>query len=115
MENELKNGFNQNKLEELLVAKWTEFLDSSKLLAFVLQKVHDNINLLNSISQNDIKLKGISITLSRFYLTNTGFNLWVEFHIPIAINKVAEGTMELNLSNKGTITYKDMLGNLICL
>lgn len=110
----LKDAFKENKLEEILVANWTHFLDSSRLLAFVLQTVKANINSLVIISSSEIKPKGISITLSRCYWTKTGFTLWVEFHIPITKNKMAEGTMELHLFYNGNITHIGTIGNLYC-
>lgn len=110
----LNNAFKEDKLEEILVANWTQFLDSSKLMAFVLQNVQANINSLVIISSSEIKTKGVSITLSRFYCTSTGFTLWVEFNIPLAINKMAEGTMELNLSHEGIISHNMTIGNIYC-
>lgn len=112
--NVLKDSFKEDKLEELLVTNWTHFLDSSKLLAFVLQKVKENINNLAVISSSDIKPKGVSLTLSRCYWIATGFTLWVEFHVPITTNKMAEGTMELHLSSNGSITYIETIGNVYC-
>jgi hypothetical protein len=114
MENVLKNTFKEDKLEEILVANWTQFLDSSKLLAFVLQTIQTNINEFKTISSSEIKPKGISLTLSRCYWIPTGFTLWVEFHAPIAKNKMAEGTMELHLSYNGNITHVNTLGNILC-
>lgn len=110
----LKNIFSEDKLEELLVANWTHFLESSKLLAFVLQTVKSNINSLAIISSSEIKPKGMSITLSRCCWIPTGFTLWVEFNIPLATNKMAEGTMELHLSCNGSITHISTLGNVHC-
>jgi hypothetical protein len=110
----LKNVFKEEKLEELLVANWTHFLDSSRLLAFVLQNVKANINNLAIISSSEIKPKGISITTSRCHWTPKGFILWIEFHIPIETKKMSEGTMELLLSNDGNITNITILGNLYC-
>lgn len=111
---ELKNILDHDKFETLLVANWTEFINSSKLLAFVLTTVTTNTNRLAVISSANIKSKGVTITLSRFYWTSSGFDLWVEFQIPISANKMAEGTMELNLSNEGNISYVNMSGNLYC-
>jgi hypothetical protein len=108
----LENVFKEDKLEEILVANWTQFLDSSKLLGFVLKNVKENINNLAVINSKELKRKGPSITLSRFYRINTGFSLWVEFHVPIDENKTSEGTMELYLSSNGIITYVTMTGNI---
>lgn len=113
-ESVLKNVLKDDKLEELLVANWTHFLDSSRLLAFVLQTVQANINRLAIISSSEIKPKGVSVTLSRCHWTAQGFILWAEFHVPIAANKMAVGTMELHLSCNGSIKHINTLGNLYC-
>ena len=88
MENILKNAFKEDELEKLLVTNWTKFIDSSKLMAFVLQTVNANSEHLEIISSNEIKQKGVSLTISRFKWTNPIFVLWVEFHVPLAINKI---------------------------
>ena len=113
-ENVLKNVFKEDKLEEILVANWTRFLDSSKLLAFVLQNVQANINNLAIISGSEIKPKGVSLTISRCYWMTQGFAIWAEFQIPVSANKQAEGTMELHLSNDGSISHIRTLGNIYC-
>ena len=110
----LNNAFKEDKLEELLVANWTHFLDRSRLLAFVLQTVQANINRLAIISSVEIKPKGVSVTVSRCHWIPQGFILWVEFHVPLAVNKMAEGTMELHLSCNGSITHVATVGNIYC-
>ena len=112
--NELKDAFREEKLEELLVANWTQFLDSFKLLRFVLQNVKANTNRLAIISQSEIKSKGSSITLSRCHWSKAGFVIWIEFHVPRASNQAAEGTMEANLSCNGSITHINTIGNIFC-
>lgn len=108
----LRNVLQEEKLEEILVANWTRFLDSSRLMALVLNKVKENENKLSFISGTDIKQKGVSITISRFYLTTRGFNLWVDFHIPLGPEQMAEGTMELNLGHNGSISHINTVGNI---
>ena len=105
--------FNADKLESLLVANWTHFINSSKLMAYVLKNVQENANCLDIISSEKIKNKGIRVTLSRFHLNKNGFLIWVEFNTPVANSKYAEGTMELNLSFGGTLNFITMNGNLI--
>ncbi len=102
----------QGKLEELLVANWTSFMDYSKLMAFVLKCVRDNVNKDFSIlTQSSVKRKGVQITLSRFQLVENGFIVWVDFSVPHE-NNVAVGTSELHLSPSGTLTHMRTLGNL---
>lgn len=112
MNSVLSNAFKEDKLEELLVANWTHFIDSSKLMAYVLQKVQENANNLAIISATEIKPKGFKITVSRCYLKLQGFIVWVEFTMPLSKDKIAEGTMELLLSHNGSISYMTTMGNI---
>jgi hypothetical protein len=109
----LQNALKKEKLEELLVANWTQFIDSSKLMAFVLQKVQKNQNQF-AIINGKKSPTGMRITISHFYPSVAGFVFWVEFIIPLEINKTAEGTMELSLSHTGNITHIKTLGNIFC-
>lgn len=110
--NILKNVLKADKLEELLVANWTQFIDSSKLLGFVLKTVQNNIDRLAIISCAKINPKGVSVTFSRCHWNDNGFLIWAEFHVPISTNKIAEGTMELFLLSEGSISVINILGNV---
>lgn len=110
--NILQNVLKADKLEELMVANWTQFIDSSKLLGFVLKTVQNNIDRLAIISIAKIQSKGMSITFSRCHWHKNGFIIWTEFHVPLAINKIAEGTLELVLSSEGSIYVNNISGNV---
>lgn len=112
MNSVLLNAFKEDKLEELLIANWTHFVDSSKLMAYVLQKIQENTNNLAIISATEIKTNGVRITLSRCALKPQGFILWVDFSAPLSKDKMAEGTMELFLSHNGSISYMTTMGNI---
>lgn len=107
------NIFDADKLEKILVANWTHFLDSSKLMAYVLQKIQENASSLDIISPEKIKNKGVKMTLSRFNLTPHGFIIWVEFNAPLAPSNYVEGTMELLLDLQGQFNFMSMNGNII--
>lgn len=104
--------FDADKLEKLLVANWTHFLDSKRLMAFVLQKLQENAGRLDIISSESIKSKAIKITLSRFYPSGTGFVIWIEFNAPVVPNRFAEGTMELLLTLDGQFKLLNLIGNI---
>jgi hypothetical protein len=110
----LNNIFDGDKFEKLLVANWNKFLDTQKLMALVLQIVRDNTNSLAIISDSQIKTKGITVTLSRFYLHNNTFTLWTEFSVPLDSKRTAEGTIEFNMSTEGNFKFVQIIGNVYC-
>ena len=112
MHSNLQNIFDKNKFEEFLIANWTQFINSSKLLAYVLHNVKNNANTFANISSSSLPVKGVSITISRFHWINHAFIIWAEFHVPLSINSMAEGTMELSLSANGTISHIRTIGNI---
>ena len=103
--------FDADNFEKLLVANWTKFLDSSRLMAYVLQKLQEHSSSLDIISSEKIKTKGIKISLSKFLLTHQGFLVWIEFNAPIQGN-YAVGTMELLMTLDGEFNFIQMNGNL---
>lgn len=98
------------KLEELLVANWTKFLDSKKIMAFVLQTVRDRSDSFVEIKNSGQKIPNIQVMLSRFQIVADGFIVWVEFKVPLD-KKFASGTTEFHLTNTGNITHLQTLGN----
>jgi len=109
----LTNIFDQNKFESLLVANWAHFINSSKLLAFVLQKVQENTERLSIICCASGKTKGSTISVSNFALHGQGFTIWVDFSTPLSPKRTAEGTIEMYLSFKGELTYNTIIGNIM--
>lgn len=63
----------KNKLEKILLANWTKFINYKNLLPFI--------------------EKSKSIKLSRFELVDDGFIIWIEFD---------SGTTELKIHNNGS-------------
>jgi hypothetical protein len=110
--NILQNALDKDKFEEFLIANWSQFLNSSKLLAYVIQNVKNNTNNFGIISASTISLKSNFITISRFDWKPQGFILWVEFNIPLTTDKTAEGTMEILLSNDGILSQIQTIGNI---
>jgi hypothetical protein len=102
---------NTAKLEELLVANWTKFLDTKAVMAFVLASVRDNIEQNFCVMSGSTSNKGVQITVSRFQMAQDGFTIWIDFHVPQE-EGVAVGTSELHLSPTGTLSHIRTLGNL---
>ena len=104
--------FDGDKLEKLLVANWTQFLDTTRLMALVLQKLQENAGRLDIISSESIKPKGIKISISRFSVLQHGFTIWIEFNAPVVPNRYAEGTMELFMDLQGNFEMTHLFGNI---
>jgi hypothetical protein len=105
--------FDADKLEKILIANWTHFIDSSKLMAYAQKQVQENASHLEIISGEQIKNKGVRITISRFYYSPNGFLIWIEFNAPIAPkNNYAEGTLEVLLNHHGQLKLININGHI---
>ncbi len=100
---------NKEKLEEILVANWTKFMDVNKFMAFVLRCAKD-INKNSCVVTGELK-KNTKVTLSKFTPTPNGFILWADFSVPHG-ETMAIGTAELFLSPCGEISHIRTVGNL---
>jgi len=101
------------KLEQLLIANWSQFIDSSQLIAFVLKCVQDHKSNFAIIDCLEIKNKGITATISRCECTNKGFLIWVEFVATISNKQISEGTIECYVPyNDGIISLSNIIGNI---
>jgi hypothetical protein len=106
MENLIKN----DKLEQLLIKHWTEFLDYRKLIAFVLQSVRDAN--LPVYEEDDLPKKGVEINITRFNILDDGFLLWIDFTAP-QNDGFAIGTCECILSNFGNLQLSRTVGQIL--
>lgn len=100
----------KTKLEELLVAKWTQFIDSSKLMKFIADNAVIQRHNFKNVS-DVVKIKGNQILISRFDLTNQGFIIWVEFQIKME-DQIAMGTTEVLINSAGILTHIQTIGNI---
>lgn len=106
-----ENLIDVEKLGEILVAHWSNFIDSTKLMVWTMQKVRNN---LDNFIISDANFNGITtkITVSRFEIYSPeGFILWIDFTIPHN-EKIAAGTIEVILSLNGTLKAEIISGNL---
>lgn len=103
--------FKKEKFEELLTSNWFNFFDSTKLLSFVNQKIKENLNNLAIITSYDIKSKGNKLTISRFEWNFNCFIIWLDFTTSIN-DKIAEGTMEINLYSNNSIEHIRTIGTI---
>lgn len=102
----------EENLEKLLVANWTQFIDTKMLRDFVQTEVSKNLNSFINIPIKKSSINTNSVSLSRFYLSKNGYIFWVEFILRVE-NKIVEGTIEGLVSNSNnTIKVISMNGNL---
>lgn len=101
---------NKEKLEELLVRNWTKFLDTKKIMVRTLQDVNTSTDKFNYCeNEKQITNTTTQISISRFYLAESGFTIWIEFIIPN--NKyISVGTIEYILYHNGSIELKQIIG-----
>ena len=102
----------EEKLEELLVAKWADFLDVQKIIGFVVTAVRERAPNFTMIEQERAARNANQITLSRFQIAPQGFILWAEFVVPLEPGKTAIGTSELFLTNDGKISHLQTIGDV---
>lgn len=88
---------NEEKLEELLVKNWTQFIDARKLTNFVQNEVQNQINNFMIIGKKKSRINSNVISVSRVYFEKNNYFLWVEF-IVLLKDKIAEGTLEIYFS-----------------
>jgi hypothetical protein len=107
----MKDIIDNLKLEKLLVANWANFLDQKRVIAYTLMCVQ-NHKFDKVIETHKKLLLNTKITVSLFQLKKHGFNIWIEYSIPIEQN-VAIGTVELSLSNNGELGHVQTIGTLM--
>ncbi|MFX5761019.1 hypothetical protein ABTE44_20015, partial [Acinetobacter baumannii] len=78
---------------ELLIANWTMFINPRRMIAYVMQSVRDAS--LPRVKTDEVKKKGVQVTISRFEFSEAGFVVWADFSIPLNDGEVAVGTTEL--------------------
>ncbi len=108
----MENLFNKKKFEDLLVSKWSDFIDAPKLLKTINKLVAEHKNNFEFIPNTSYKKKGTQIMISRFQYENNGFIIWVDFLVPLPENQIAVGTTEMFLLSTGIISHSKTLGNI---
>jgi hypothetical protein len=108
-----KKLLKEEKLEQLLIANWSQFIDGSQLIAFVLKSVQDHKSNFAVIDCFEMKNNGIKATISRCECTNKGFLIWIEFVAAISNKQISEGTIECYVPYKdGIISLSNIIGNI---
>lgn len=100
----------QKALESLLQAQWTEFINRHELMLQTLKNARD---AHYRISQTDhIPPKHIRLSVTKFGVSGSGFEIWVEFTVPNE-DGVIIGTHVYFLSLDGSFELKDTFGTVL--
>lgn len=106
------NMISVDKLEEVLVAHWSTFINPTKLIVWTMKEVRARLDTsFIVVNDADFSNRGTQITVSRCQLKPGCFLVWVDFTIPFD-DKVAVGTIEARLGFDGSLTAEAASGNL---
>lgn len=111
MEINTNNILEKNKLEKIFVSSWTQFLNSAKLLKFIIALIKDKSTNFVTLPSK-IANKGSKITVSHSEWKHNGFEFWAEFTIPLNNGTIAEGTIIMLASPDGSLTTLETTGNI---
>lgn len=98
----------EDKLQELLVTNWANFIDKTKFMAAVLQNTRDAQLALHKT--NEMPPQRMSLTITKFAVVDKStFEIWVEFSVPID-ERVAVGSHIYHLGMDGELELKESYG-----
>jgi hypothetical protein len=95
------------KLERLLQTKWAEFIDRSQIMRRTMEFARDT--KYKVILQQDVPPQKLELSITKFELQESGFEVWIEFTIPKE-QGIVVGTHICSLSLSGELDLKDSHG-----
>lgn len=100
--------FRSERLEDLLQAHWTEFIDPIMLMKTVME--HVSSNQFKTIVQATIPPKQVKVTITKFdTISQNRPEFWVEFSVP-KDNGVVVGTSTYQIDTAGNIVMVKSFG-----
>lgn len=100
----------KQRLESLLTSHWADFLDKEQLLRVVLETARDADYKV--IEQQNIPPRQIKLSVTKFNIEKTGFEVWIEFTVP-KDNGVVVGTHVLSLDLSGKFRLNQTYGTFL--
>jgi len=89
---------NIEKLEQILISKWAEFLDLRKIIQFLQTLAAEHLR--------EGELQVMKVTISRFELSENGFILWFDYEVNLTNQKKKVNmTSEVRLLNNGSLLH----------
>lgn len=101
----------KTKIEQLLVKKWSEFLDFKKLMSKVLYLI--SATTFSIVTKDKLpERNSVQIGLSNLKLASDGLVIWVDFFVP-KDNAADVGTIECLICWDGELIPLNVVGNTI--
>jgi hypothetical protein len=102
----------RGKLEELLIANWTRFIDPRQMRATLQEVVNEHRHEL--VPLPSLERTQTQMTISRFQPGSAGFTVWVDFtNLPLPDGEsFTTGTSEFHLAWDGNLNHIRTLGGL---
>lgn len=98
------------KLEELLLANWTNYINTSQLIRVTLENIRDAIYPVKAAESYGQPLpQGVRVSVTNVGLTDRGLEIWVEFCAKVEIGTVI-GTHIFKIDLNGFFTLKETYG-----
>jgi len=89
---------NIEKLEQILISNWAEFLDLRKIIGFLQTLATEQLSV--------DELQVMKVTISRFELSESGFILWFDYDVNLTKQKKKVNmTSEVRLLNNGNLLH----------
>jgi hypothetical protein len=107
----MENLIKKNKLEQVLLTNWSEYVDQTQFLRFVL--THSQQNNYPFVRQSIPVLQKIKITITKLMITDqNNIEIWVEFNIP-KDDGVVIGTHIISVDLLGKFALKNSYGSVV--
>ena len=95
------------KLEQLLQANWSQFIDRTQIMRMTMEFSRDYEYRV--VHQAEMPPKQIRISVTKFIVNENGFETWIEFTLP-KNEGVIVGTHVCSLSLSGELELKESYG-----
>lgn len=71
----------KQNFEELMKHQWANFIDKTQLMGFALKNARNaNLPVQKNVTQAPVRTR---ISITKFDLQSNGFEIWIEFTVPI--------------------------------
>ena len=103
---------NLEKLENLLVKNWTEFISYKTLFPIIKEHANSLINSMPKLVEKTNNIIPNRASMSRFYLKEDCYIIWFDYVICLNEKEYVSGTIEFKIIPDGTLIFSDLEGTL---